>query len=203
MAVAHPYNAQRVVDINGRLTTVYKRPDKSSAAQRVSFVTPQKAIGEDDFDLNAYSDGRYVSIRPASNERAINKVSADTPTDESSLFMITDYSLNDDGSLDLDCGDSPVLIHLDTMKKARINVSAGNAVIKTYGERHTPEITASGSSHVTVILSAGVGADMVSKDDASVVVVPEDNAFGTVYVQGSNPVEIEETKAKHQVIVLS
>jgi hypothetical protein len=203
MPNAHPNNAQRVVDVNGRLTTVYKRPEGAvGAPNRLSTVTPAHKMVSMNTELNSHAGGNYVSIRAANSESGINRHIADTPEDESPLFMVSDSTLNQDGSLNIDGGASPVLIHLDTLRTANVNIRSGHAVIKSYSERHIPNINVSGDAHVTVIIAEGTGAEVTSEEDATATIVPESGAFGTVYIKGSNPAEIDDEGVKHQMIVL-
>jgi len=127
---------------------------------------------------------------------------ANSPTNESCLFMVTDSALDDTGGLNIYGGESPVLIHLDALRTASITVKTGYAVIKTYSDHHIPKITAEGDAHVTVIIAEGTGAEVFLTEAATGTVVPESGAFGTVYVRGDNAAELDDSGAKHQMLFI-
>ena len=203
MANPHLNNARRIVDINGRLTTVYKRPEgNADSPNRVSRLASKHRMSSPNTELNSYAGDRYVSIQSAYDQDDMNSKISQSPDGESCLFLITDSTLDSSGGLDVYGGTSPVLIHLDTLRTASVNVKTGYVVIKSYSEHHIPKINTEGDSHVTVIVAENAGAEVTITEASTASVVPESGAFGTIYVRGNNAAELDDSEVKHQMLVV-
>ena len=203
MANPHTSNAQRIVDVNGRLTTVYKRPDGNTLSpNRLTKVIKSSVSHIPARELNSYAGDNYVSIMGVQNESDLNNKIENAANDESCLFMVSDSTLDENDAIDIYGKSNAVLIHLDSLKSAKINIKSGNVVIKTYSDYHIPKITVSGNGNATVIISGETGADVTMEDEATATVVPESGAFGTIYVNSTHSVELSDDGVKHQMLVL-
>lgn len=202
MGLKHTHNAKRVTDINGRITTVYTRPESNLVSNRLQTVAPPSLVVKETHELNDYADGNYVAIKSANNELEINTAIKESSSEEACLFMVTDSVLDSDGAVTIEGGDKTVLIHLDTLRQAKLTIESGNVIIKTYNERYTPTINTHATSNVTVIISEHCGADITVNEQSSSQVIPEDGAFGTIHVKGQNPVQIHDDHTKHSLLVI-
>ena len=203
MATSAASQPQRIVDVNGRLTTVYKRLDGAKVLpNRLTKVPSAPSVSSPSMELNAYAGDRYVTVHAAESESDLNVRVAATPPDESCLFMISDSTFGDATSLNVNGGASPVLIHLDTLRSVTLTISTGSVVVKTYSESRIPTIRAMGDSTVTVIIAEGTGADVESSEGSTVSIMPAAGAFGTVSVLGDHAAEVSDLGTRHQMLIL-
>jgi hypothetical protein len=189
-------------DVNGRRTTVYRRPEGFPTSSRADGVTAP-AVAKSSFEIADYIAGAPVKLVSVSSQLDINDAMQGSEAGSNCVMFISDDAYIENEHLVIDCPDSVVFVQLEARAKAKLTVSSGTVVIKTFADHHTPEVTISGDAKATIIVAADTSVEVTACDDAEVTVVPEVGAAGTVNPQGSKKPVIQETGNLHRILVFA
>lgn len=189
-------------DVNGRKTTVYRRPEGLQASGRTNGVTAPVAI-KPSFEISDYLAGSQPSLCSAESQEDIDSAIAYVREGHKCVMFISDDAFLFDEELTIDAGDTELLIQLESRAHARLVVTSGSVVIKTFAEHHIPEIVLRGESEATIIVAADTGVNITSLDNSQVTVVPEVDTFGSINPQGANRPVIVETGNLHRILAFA
>lgn len=198
-------NPHVIHDVNGKRTTVYRRPESVAGLGRADSVGGVPIVAKDSYDITDYLDNKQPLLYSPRDQSDISHALKDNREGFRHVLFLSDDAFFDNEEIVIDASDvdDDVLVQLDSRAKARLVVSGGTVVIKTFGEHHTPEIVLAGETKATLIVAADTTADITTLDSAEVVVLPEVGCSGTVNPQGSQTPRVADTGNLHRIVVFA